>query len=133
MEVESKSKKEQPKEEEEDEKIQFLCHECKLSELVDYFGKRPTFVKNIEFLEDTFVMKDPFSAPPSRLGNRSFTEYFISIGSNCVMCSFSICKDCSIFYDATFCFKCAYKQVMSFPLEIQQKIRAAIKNRHDLF
>lgn len=133
MEVESESKKEQSKEEvEEVEKIQFLCHECKLSELVDYFGKKPPFVKNMEFLEDTFIMKDPFSAPPSRLGTRSFTEYFISIGSNCVMCSFTVCKDCSIFYDSTFCFKCAYEQVTRFPLEIQSKIRkeyAAIINR----
>lgn len=132
MEVDSESKKELPKHEEEAEKIQFLCRECKLSELVDYFGKKPPFVKNIEFLEDTFIMKDPFSAPPSRQGSRSFTEFFISIGSNCVMCVHTVCKDCSIFYDSTFCFKCAYEQLPRFPLEIQSKIRkeyAAIKNR----
>ena len=130
MEIESTKSK--PNEQIEDEKIQFLCKECGMSELVHYYGKSPPFVKNIEFLEDCYVMKDPFSVPPSRHGKRSFTEYFINIGSNCIFCSESFCKDCSIFYSSTFCFRCAYEKVSQFPLEIQSKIRKeylAIKNR----
>lgn len=114
------------------EKIAFLCKECSMSELVHYFGKKPPFVKNIEFNEDSYIMKDPFSIPPSRNGKRSYTEYFIVIGSDCVICRSTVCKDCSIFYNNTFCYRCAHERVSQFPLEIQSKIRKeylAIKNR----
>lgn len=115
-----------------EEKIPFLCKECTMSELVHYFGKKPPFVRNIEFSEDSFIMKDPFSQPPTRNGKRSFTEYFLVIGSNCKICESSVCKDCSIFFKSTFCIRCAYSQVTQFPVEIQSKIRKeflAIKNR----
>jgi Cysteine-rich domain len=131
MEIES-TKKQKDAIEDEDKKIQFLCKECKMSELVDYFGsKKPSFVKNVTFDEDTYVMKDPFSAPPSRHGKRSFTEYFIAIGSICALCHESFCKDCSLFFNSTFCYRCSYENVSKFPLEIQSKIRReylAIKN-----
>lgn len=125
-----KSKKQE--EQKTEEKINFICKGCNLSESVHFFGKKPSFVKNIEFLEDTYVMKDPFSQPPTRNGKRSFTEYYIAIGSNCAICNSSFCKDCSIYYSKTFCFSCAYHEVHQFPLEVQGKIRKeylAIKNR----
>jgi hypothetical protein len=131
MEVEEGTK-ENKQDQVEEEKIQFMCNECKMSELVHYHGKSPPFVKNVEFLEDAYIMKDPFSAPPSRHGTRSFTEYFINIGANCAICRESFCKDCSIFYSSTFCYRCAYENVSQFPLEIQSKIRKeylAIKDR----
>jgi len=114
------------------DKIQFLCKECSMSELVNYFGKKPPFTRNIEFFEDSYIMKDPFSAPPTRNLKRSYTEYFIVIGSKCNICDETFCKDCSIYYDKTFCYRCAYNQVTQFPLEVQSKIRKeylAIKNR----
>ncbi|KAG5670145.1 hypothetical protein PVAND_000427 [Polypedilum vanderplanki] len=113
------------------EKIPFLCRECKMSELVHYYGSKPPFVRNIEFLEDCYVMKDPFSAPPLKNGKRSYTEYFLVIGSKCKICEEDFCKDCSIFYSNTFCIRCAHSQVSQFPVEIQSKIRKeflAIKN-----
>lgn len=106
-----------------DEKIDFKCKGCKMSESVDYFGKLPPFTKNIEFLEESFVMRDPFSAPPSKHGTRSFTEYFIVLGTRCVLCQSSVCKDCSLFYKSTFCYPCAESRIKEFPLEMQSKIR----------
>jgi hypothetical protein len=114
----SKAPEQQP-----EEKIPFLCTECRMSELVHYYGKKPPFAKNVEFLEDSFIMKDPFSAPPTRNGKRSFTEYFLVIGSRCSICDADFCKDCSIFYSKTFCIRCAHDHVSQFPVEIQSKIR----------
>lgn len=115
----------------EPEKIDFKCTSCSMREQVDFFGKAPPFTRNIEFNEDCYVMKDPFTAPPSKHGKRSFTEYFIVLGSHCVMCQSIVCKDCSCFYKSTFCFPCAMSEIKRFPLEIQSKIRKdmlAIKN-----
>ena len=117
---------------EEVEKINFKCSSCGMSEQIDYFGKNPPFTRNIELLEDVYIMKDPFTAPPSKYGKRSFTEYFIVIGGHCTMCEAVVCKECSLFYKSTFCYNCAEDQVHRFPLEIQSKIRKeflAIKNR----
>lgn len=110
-------------ENEKQDKIQFLCKECSMTELVNYYGKKPPFTRNIEFIEESYIMKDPFSAPPSRNSKRSYTEYFIVIGSKCCICEETFCKDCSIYYDKTFCYRCAYKHVAEYPLEIQSKIR----------
>lgn len=127
-------KKEQTEEEkpEEPEKINFKCSSCNMSEFCDYFGKTPQFTKNIELLESSYVMRDPFSAPPTKHGKRSFTEYFLVLGSHCTMCQSIVCKDCSLFYKSSFCYPCAHSEITSFPLEIQSKIRKeviAIKNR----
>lgn len=128
----SKEQPEKPTKEEEPETIKFKCNTCAMSEDVDYFGKNPPFTKNLQLLEDSFIMKDPFTAPPSRHGKRSFTEYFIVIGSHCAMCKSVVCRDCSLFYKSTFCYACAQSQIHQFPLEIQSKIRKEmleIKNR----
>lgn len=120
-------KKEQKQTYAEPEKIQFRCSSCLMVELVNYFGKKPPFIKNIELLEDSFVMKDPFTAPPNKhTQKRSFSEYFIVIGSNCTICKNPVCKDCSVFYSKTFCYQCAQSQIHQFPLEVQSKIRKEI-------
>lgn len=117
---------------EEPEKINFKCSSCQMSELVDYFGRSPPFTKNFELVEDSYVMRDPFTAPPSKHGSRSFTEYFIVLGSDCSMCGLTVCRECSLFYSRTFCYICSQSVIDRFPLEIQSKIRkevSAIKNR----
>lgn len=127
--------KEPPAKQDEAEKTNFKCSSCGMTELVDYFGKSPPFTRNVELKEDSYVMKDPFTAPPSKHGQRSFTEYFITLGSHCIMCNSTVCKECSLFYKSTFCYTCAEAEVHRFPLEIQSKIRkevSAIKrNRFD--
>lgn len=125
-------KKEKEEVEVEPEKINFKCSGCGMSELVDYFGKTPKFVRNIEFSEDSYVMKDPFRQPPTKNGTNSFTEYFILLGSHCTLCQDVVCQDCRLFFKSTFCYPCAESEVRSFPLEVQSKIRKAIveiKNR----
>lgn len=111
---------------EEVEKINFKCKGCGMSEMVDYFGKSPPFTKNIEFIEESYVMKDPFSQPPTKHGTRSFTEYFIVLGCHCVLCESIVCKDCSIFYKSTFCLSCAESEILEFPLELRSKIRKEV-------
>lgn len=116
----------------EDEKINFKCSSCGMSELVDYFGSKPPFVRNIEFTEDSYIMKDPFRQPPTKNGTNTMTEYFILLGSHCKLCDAVVCQDCRQFFKHTFCIPCAESEVTNFPLEIQSKIRRAvveIKNR----
>lgn len=130
--METDVKKEEKQLPEEPEKINFKCSSCSMSEQVDYFGKNPQFTRNMEFNEDCYVMRDPFTAPPTKYGKRSFTEFFIVVGSHCSMCDSIFCKDCSIFFKNTFCFSCAHSEIKQFPLEIQSKIRKemlAIKNK----
>jgi Cysteine-rich domain len=128
----SSSKEVKTEQPDEPEKINFKCSACGMIEMVDYFGKCPPFTRNIELIEESYIMKDPFTAPPTRHGKRSFTEYFIVLGSHCIICSLIVCKDCSLFYKSTFCYVCAEAEVSRFPLEIQSKIRKeilAIKSR----
>jgi hypothetical protein len=128
MKAASTEKKDQKQaHDDEPEKIQFRCSGCSMVELVNYFGKKPPFTRNIELLEDSFVMKDPFTAPPNKHNQkRSFTEYFIVIGCNCTICQSPVCKDCSVFYSKTFCYECAQSKIHQFPLEVQSKIRKEI-------
>lgn len=128
----TKEQTDKEKTQDEPEQIPFNCSSCKMAEKVDYFGKTPPFTRNIELLEESYVMKDVFSVPPSRHGKRSFTEYFIILGSHCIVCDSIVCKDCSLFYKSSFCYPCAHSKINEFPLEIQSKIRKeilAIKNR----
>lgn len=122
---------EQPKVKEktpEPERIKFECSSCQQRELVDYFGKKPPFTRNIEFQEDCYVMVDPFSPAPSRLTSKSYTEYFIVMGAHCKLCDAVVCKDpsCSIFYLHSFCLRCAEENIKKFPLEIQSKIKKEV-------
>lgn len=108
------------------DKINFTCAICSLHEKCDYYGRSPPFLKKIEFREDCFIMKDPFS-PHSKTPS---LENFLIIGSNCAICDKTICRDsdCSYYYFKTFCLECALNRINEFPLEIQSKIRRAISN-----
>ena len=49
--------------EEESSSVRFQCGRCGLTEFCHYFGKEPYFCGGaVKFAEDTFVLKDPFSA-----------------------------------------------------------------------
>ena len=51
------------KREEESSSLRFQCGRCGLTEFCHYFGKEPYFCGGaVKFAEDTFVLKDPFSA-----------------------------------------------------------------------
>lgn len=102
----------------------FTCDLCKWTEVFDYYGKEVPFVKNVTFHENCFVMKDPFSPPPS-VRQTSSVEHFIAIGSKCKMCSKTVCKsnDCSSYYINTYCKHCSLANIHLFPLDMQSKIK----------
>lgn len=111
-------------------KIDFLCNSCGLREKCDYHGRHPPFAKKINFNEDSYVMRDPFSPPPGQHSNKTNTEYFIVLGSHCFSCEKSVCKgpECSYFYGRTLCLECASRRMQEFPLEVQSKVRKQLAN-----
>ncbi|KAG4067179.1 hypothetical protein HA402_000170 [Bradysia odoriphaga] len=110
-------------------KPQFKCHNCDLNEEYDYFGKRPPFASRIQFNENCYVMKDPFSPAPEQEKTTN-SEYFVTLGADCVKCSRPICRgqECSFYYSKSYCLSCAGGVLSSFPLEVQSKIRKQIAN-----
>lgn len=107
--------------------VPFSCHLCKMTETCDYYGKRPPFARKYQITEDSFIMKDPFSPPPS--SSRPNPEYFLVIGTNCTMCGEEVCKgnECSVHYSRTFCRPCALSNIKQFPLEVQTKFLKQLK------
>ena len=48
---------------EEESAVRFQCGRCGLTEFCHFFGREPYFCGGaVKFAEDTFVLKDPFSA-----------------------------------------------------------------------
>lgn len=119
------------KQEEKLKKIHFKCESCGFAIDCDYKGTRPPFSKNINFIEDCYVMKDPFSPPPGTASSKSNSEYFLVIGADCDRCNSVVCAaaTCSLFYRKTYCCECAQQSISTFPLEVQSKIRKIIANR----
>lgn len=115
----------EPLKEDDEPKIEFKCEICAFSERCHYKGKRPPFANKIELIEESYVMKDPFSPPPGAHSTKSNSEYFIVIGAHCMDCDRMVCKssECSIFYTKTFCLSCAKNHIRSFPVEVQSKIK----------
>lgn len=112
----------------EEPKVPFNCSNCGFSIDCDYNGKCPPFSKNIKFNDICYVLKDPFSPPPGRTSNKSNSEYFIVIGSNCCRCNKVVCASstCSLFYQKSYCLDCAHQSISLFPLEVQSKIRKTL-------
>lgn len=74
------------------------------------------------FLEDSYVIENPFLPP--KQGD------LIVLGSHCVICKNSICKDtsCSIYYGGTYCIECAKSRTTMFPKTVQDKLNKIIKD-----
>ena len=96
----------------------FSCYLCHLTENYDYYGRKPRFLRSVVFLEDCYVMKDPFSGP-SRTGDK-----FLVLGSDCVACGESVCQaaKCSVFYTKRFCLTCARANNLHFPPQLVAKL-----------
>lgn len=100
------------------ETVDFKCATCGLSEVCHYYGLKPPFAKRtVEFVEDTFVMLDPFS--PREKGKANF----LIIGGNCGTCGNVSCVDCSVFYHKRFCRDCAHLHIDQLPTEVQAKLK----------
>ncbi|KAH8407155.1 hypothetical protein KR222_009557, partial [Zaprionus bogoriensis] len=113
-------------EEENDERvarIEFHCKSCDMRELVHYFGREPPFALGVKFREESFVMRDPFQAPPPRW--QSKPEFYIALGAKCAICAKDVCKDaaCSFYYTKTFCLPCGKDELKSWPVEAQARLR----------
>ncbi|XP_071780560.2 cysteine-rich DPF motif domain-containing protein 1 [Centroberyx gerrardi] len=93
----------------------FTCQLCGLSTPFTYHGQKPPNTRAIVLLEECFVTKDPFS--PDK-------EKFLVLGSNCSLCSSSVCvgSDCSLFYTKRFCMQCVNKHLDQFPPQIQAEL-----------
>ena len=106
-----------------DSDIKFSCFKCGIQEICHYFGRKPPFVaKQIEFTEDTYVMRDPFT--PRETGR----AHFLQIGGNCGKCARTVCVDCSTFYSKRFCNDCCAEYLSEFPPEIGVKIQKKLNS-----
>nr|CAD7433507.1 unnamed protein product [Timema monikensis] len=96
---------------------EFVCSTCGLTEHYTYKGKQPPFCKKISFIDDSYIMKDPFS-PPNK-------NQFLLLGSDCHLCNKQVCQsqNCSLFYSKRFCQTCAADNIGYFPVQIQQKLK----------
>ncbi|XP_012536003.1 cysteine-rich DPF motif domain-containing protein 1 [Monomorium pharaonis] len=97
----------------------FTCSFCPLKEHYDYKGAKPPFARQLVYLEECYIMKDPFSLP-----NRG--EVLV-LGADCSMCGHAVCLGCSIFYTKRFCPKCASSNMQYLPPQLHGKIRNLTK------
>ncbi|XP_041111220.1 cysteine-rich DPF motif domain-containing protein 1 [Polyodon spathula] len=93
----------------------FGCELCGLSTPFSYYGQKPPNTSSIVFLEECYVMKDPFS--PEK-------EKFLVIGSHCSLCRKRVCvgTECGLFYTKRFCMQCIKVHLEEFPQEVQQEL-----------
>uniref|UniRef100_A0A8C3VY20 Cysteine-rich DPF motif domain-containing protein 1 n=1 Tax=Catagonus wagneri TaxID=51154 RepID=A0A8C3VY20_9CETA len=94
----------------------FECQLCALTAPYSYVGQRPPDAQSIVLLEESYVMKDPFTPGESR---------FLVLGSRCSLCGRLVCvgPECSLFYSRRFCLPCARENADAFPQEIQQDLQ----------
>ncbi|KAL8194470.1 UNVERIFIED_CONTAM: Cysteine-rich DPF motif domain-containing protein 1 [Gekko kuhli] len=93
----------------------FECELCGLRVPYSYYGQKPPNTYSVTLLEDSFVMRDPFTPDKDK---------FLILGSECSLCSKRVCvgTDCSLFYAKRFCLPCANSHSEEFPLEIKQDL-----------
>ncbi|XP_053055499.1 cysteine-rich DPF motif domain-containing protein 1 isoform X1 [Acinonyx jubatus] len=60
----------------------FKCQLCALTAPYSYVGQKPPDTQSVVFLEESYVMKDPFTSDKGR---------FLVLGSQCSLCSRLVC------------------------------------------
>ncbi|XP_037703795.1 cysteine-rich DPF motif domain-containing protein 1 isoform X2 [Choloepus didactylus] len=88
----------------------FECHLCALTAPYSYLGQKPPDTQSVILLEESYVMKDPFTSDKDR---------FLILGSRCSLCSR---LECSLFYSKRFCLPCVQQNIEAFPQEIRQDL-----------
>ncbi|KAJ6668490.1 hypothetical protein lerEdw1_011972 [Lerista edwardsae] len=93
----------------------FECELCGLSAPYSYYGQKPANAYSVSLLEESYVMKDPFTSDKGK---------FLVLGSQCSLCRKRVCvgTDCSLFYSKRFCLPCVNANLKEFPLEIRQDL-----------
>ncbi|XP_043944196.1 cysteine-rich DPF motif domain-containing protein 1 isoform X1 [Protopterus annectens] len=101
--------------EESSSKVKFECQLCGFTAPYSYYGQKPPNSRSIVFLEECFIMKDPFTPEKGK---------FLILGSHCSLCNKITCVngDCSIFYTRRFCLPCAKSAIQDFPKELQHEL-----------
>ncbi|XP_076200720.1 cysteine-rich DPF motif domain-containing protein 1 isoform X4 [Aptenodytes patagonicus] len=61
---------------------EFKCQLCGLTAPYTYYGQKPPNTRSIVLLEESYVMKDPFTPDKDK---------FLILGSHCSLCSRSVC------------------------------------------
>lgn len=97
----------------------FKCSYCSLEERYDFKGTKPPFARQLNYLEDCYVMKDPFSLP-----NKG--EVLV-LGADCDFCKKTVCLGCSIYFGKRFCLKCASSNTQNLPSQMHSKIKNLIQ------
>ncbi|XP_004642517.1 cysteine-rich DPF motif domain-containing protein 1 isoform X4 [Octodon degus] len=94
---------------------EFECQLCGLTAPYSYVGQKPPNTRSVVLLEESYVMKDPFS--PDR-------DRFLVLGARCSVCSRLVCvgPECSLFYSKRFCLPCVRENLGVFPAEIRQDL-----------
>nr|XP_012139189.1 PREDICTED: cysteine-rich DPF motif domain-containing protein 1 [Megachile rotundata] len=98
----------------------FTCSYCALQERYDFKGTKPPFARQLTYLEECYLMKDPFSLP-----NKG--EVLV-LGADCNFCTKPVCLGCSIYFGKRFCLECASNNMHNLPTQLQTKIKSLIKN-----
>ncbi|KZC06256.1 UPF0595 protein C22orf40 like protein [Dufourea novaeangliae] len=98
----------------------FTCSYCSLQERFDFKGVKPPFARQITYLEECYVMKDPFSIP-----NKG--EVLV-LGADCSVCNKPVCLGCSIYFGKRFCSKCASNNIHYLPSQLHTKVKNLIKS-----
>ncbi|XP_069909154.1 cysteine-rich DPF motif domain-containing protein 1 [Oryctolagus cuniculus] len=93
----------------------FECQLCALTAPYSYVGQKPPNTQSVVLLEESYVMKDPFSSDKAT---------FLVLGSRCSLCSRLVCvgPECSLFYAKRFCLPCVRQHLSAFPQEIRQDV-----------
>lgn len=99
----------------------FQCSACGINEKAHYKGTNPPFSRNMVLKYPSYIMKDPFS-PPGK-------GEILVLGADCSLCDKTVCikKECSLFYNKSYCLDCVHENIDKFPAQI--KIRLALKRQ----
>ncbi|XP_017757410.1 PREDICTED: cysteine-rich DPF motif domain-containing protein 1 [Eufriesea mexicana] len=97
----------------------FKCCCCSLEERFDFKGLKPPFARQLTYLEECYIMKDPFSLP-----NKG--EVLV-LGADCNFCKKPVCLGCSIYFGKRFCSRCASTNIQNLPSQLHSKIKSLIK------
>ncbi|XP_073940799.1 cysteine-rich DPF motif domain-containing protein 1 isoform X3 [Castor canadensis] len=91
----------------------FECQLCALTAPYSYVGQKPPNTQSVVLLEESYIMKDPFTSDKGR---------FLVLGARCSVCSKLVCvgPECSLFYSRRFCLPCVQENIGDFPQEIQR-------------
>ena len=101
----------------------FECRVCRARHRFDYFGRRPPWCATVTFLEEAYVMRDPFVAPPR---DRKSARSPLCLGAPCRLCGRAVCSlpSCSLFYAVRMCRTCLTPAVVrQLPAQVQAIIK----------